>query len=67
MTIINQFISNIPRIRSYILTEHLFFKKNYPMICMKVWVTPRKVNFDLWVRYRWVMSFLFERMEHLKD
>ena len=33
---------------------------------MKVWVPPRKAKFDQGVRYRWVLSFLFERMKHLK-
>ena len=33
---------------------------------MKVWVPPRKANFDQRVRYRWVLSFRFERMNHLK-
>ena len=33
---------------------------------MKVWVPPRKAKFDQGVRYRWVLSFRFERMKHLK-
>ena len=33
---------------------------------MKVWVPPRKAKFDQGVRYRWVLSFQFERTELLK-
>ena len=28
--------------------------------------TPRKAKFDQGVRYRWVLSFRFERTKHLK-
>ena len=27
----------------------------------------RKAKFDQWVRYRWVLSFRFERMKHLTN
>ena len=28
--------------------------------------TPRKAKFGQWVRYCWVLSFLFGRLKHLK-
>ena len=33
---------------------------------MKVWVPPRKAKFGQWVRYRWMLSFPFEILKHLK-
>ena len=36
------------------------------MILYENLCTPRKAKFDPWARYRWVLSFLFERMKHLK-
>ena len=33
---------------------------------MKVWVPPSKAQFDQGARHRWVLSFRFERMKHLK-
>ena len=33
---------------------------------MKLWVPPREAKFDQGIRYRWVLSFRFKRMKHLK-
>ena len=33
---------------------------------MKVWVPPRKAKIGQWVRFRWALSFPFERLKHLK-
>ena len=33
---------------------------------MKVWVPPRKAKFDQVGRYRWMLSFRFERTKQLK-
>ena len=41
-------------------------RRNILCLRMKVWVPPRKAKFGQWVGYRWVLSFLFERLKYLK-
>ena len=44
----------------------IFLRRNILWFRMKVWVPTRTAKFDQGFRYRWVLSFWFERMKHLK-